>query len=125
VGVRPQALLGMGDMIDARKQSEGSQQHPEEWQVRDWEICKAAWNASLTLHNGLTSLCTAAPYTQVTHIVSTCPHALRGGLAGPCVISSITIVLAATPSVLTASTPPPPPVCPQNCNTPMLLPTGV
>jgi predicted MPP superfamily phosphohydrolase len=32
-GVRPQALLITGDLVDAKTKAEGSQQHPEEWQV--------------------------------------------------------------------------------------------
>jgi hypothetical protein len=32
--VRPQALLITGDLVDAKTKAEGSQQHPEEWQVR-------------------------------------------------------------------------------------------
>ena len=33
-GVRPQALLITGDLVDAKTRAEGSQQHVEEWQVR-------------------------------------------------------------------------------------------
>jgi predicted MPP superfamily phosphohydrolase len=31
--VRPQVLLLTGDLVDAKTRAEGSQQHPEEWQV--------------------------------------------------------------------------------------------
>lgn len=31
--VRPQVLLVTGDLVDAKTRAEGSQQHPEEWQV--------------------------------------------------------------------------------------------
>lgn len=32
-GVQPRALLLTGDLVDAKTKAEGSQQHPEEWQV--------------------------------------------------------------------------------------------
>jgi hypothetical protein len=32
-GVRPQVLLITGDLVDAKTKAEGSQQHPQEWQV--------------------------------------------------------------------------------------------
>ena len=32
-GVQPQALLITGDLVDAKTRAEGSQQHPQEWQV--------------------------------------------------------------------------------------------
>jgi hypothetical protein len=37
--VRPQALLILGDLVDAKTKAEGSQQHPEEWQVCVSAVC--------------------------------------------------------------------------------------
>lgn len=43
--VRPAALLVTGDLVDAKTLPEGSQQHPEEWNVS---------SSSSTYHNGVT-----------------------------------------------------------------------
>lgn len=61
-GVRPQALLITGDLVDAKTRAEGSQQHVEEWQVRQC-CCVAGWQVGCSRAEGnglLTFLLTSA-----------------------------------------------------------------
>lgn len=61
-GVRPQALLLTGDLVDAKTRAEGSQQHPEEWQVGLCVccVCRGA-GGGICLHVRERAGCCGAP----------------------------------------------------------------